>query len=72
MTREQWIDRLNATQTEGEWNDVCKDIKAEFQGVTPDGWPDWWGETVLFGGVMDAATERFGGGGLTVTPLRWP
>jgi len=56
MLTEDEIKRLNATQSEVEWNDLCDYIKRVHNGYPKD-----WYPLVVMSGLMFAAQVRFAG-----------
>lgn len=47
MSREDILNRLAATKTEAEWNDICDDVKRANAGD----YPNWWFSEVILSGL---------------------
>jgi hypothetical protein len=58
--------RLRSSQSQDEWNAICDEVKSSRGGQ----YPHEWYAKVIASGVVDQATARFGGGGLTFTAFR--
>lgn len=57
LISEEEINRLEACQSDIEWNDTCDSIKERRDGAYP---PDWWPK-VMKSGLADRVTARWDG-----------